>query len=179
MDKDLLELSVLKAFEYHEGQLRKFSDELYVNHCLRVASLTGDYTDDDALIAAAVLHDTVEDTTLTIHDIKSLFGDRVSSLVYELTNDEVLLNAVGKRKYIRDKFQTLSLDAFLIKCLDRLDNLTGLINSKASLKFVKTYVSDTDYLLETIDRDDLLSVHKELLYNLAFINNYVALTILR
>ena len=178
MKNDLLEDAVLKAFEYHGNQMRKFSDELYVNHCLRVASLVGDYTNDDDLVIAAVLHDIVEDTAYTLPELKRIFGEKVSDLVCELTNDPVVLNKQGKRLYISNKFNTLSNNGLIIKSLDRLDNLTGLINSNATLPFVKTYVSDTDYLIENMNRD-LLPVHKELLYNLAFINNYVALTILR
>lgn len=178
METELLELAVTKAFEYHGAQMRKFSDELYVNHCLRVASLVGDYTDDEALVVAAVLHDLVEDTVVTIDDITNWFGEYVSNLVCELTNDDIILNEQGKKLYISNKFNTLSPEGLIIKSLDRLDNLTGLINSNATLQFVKTYVNDTDYLIDNMDRD-LLPVHKILLHNLSFINNYVALTTLR
>jgi len=178
MEITLIEEAVLKAVDYHGEQKRKFSDELYINHCLRVASLVGDYSDKEELIIAAVLHDIVEDTAATLLDVNNWFGNKVSSLVGELTNDDIILNEQGKRFYIAEKFNTLSNDGLIIKSLDRLDNLTGLINSSATLEFVKTYVDDTDYLLETINRD-LLPVHKILLHNLAFINNYVALTTLR
>lgn len=178
MHTEMLDVAVLKAFEYHGKQKRKFSDELYVNHCLRVASLLGDYTDDEELISAGILHDMVENTTATIEDIEGWFGNRVASLVYELTNDDVRLLQIGKRDYIFEKFSTLSSDGLLIKLLDRLDNLTGLINSKAPFEFIKKYVNNTDYVIEKLDRK-LLVVHKTLLYNLSFINNYIAITILR
>jgi (p)ppGpp synthase/HD superfamily hydrolase len=178
MELTLIEEAVLKASEYHGEQKRKFSDELYIDHCLRVASLVGDYSDNEDLVIAAILHDIVEDTLATVNDINIWFGDKVSSLVEELTNDDVILKSQGKRIYIAEKFNTLSEGGLIIKSLDRLDNLTGLINSSATLKFVKNYVDDTDYLLDNIDRD-LLPVHKILLHNLTFINNYVALTTLR
>jgi len=178
MEITLIEEAVLKAFAYHGDQRRKFSDEPYINHCLRVASLVGDYSDKEELIIAAILHDIVEDTTATLLDVNSWFGDKVSSLVLELTNDDIILNTQGKRFYIAEKFNTLSNDGLIIKFLDRLDNLTGLINSSATLDFIKTYVDDTDYLIENVDRN-LLPVHKILLHNLSFINNYVALTTLR
>lgn len=178
METESLELAVIKAFDYHGDQMRKFSDELYINHCLRVASLVGDYTEDDELVIAAVLHDIVEDTPATLTDVNSWFGSKVTGLVKELTNDDISISHKGKKVYMSEKFNTLSSEALIIKSLDRLDNLTGLINSNATLQFVKTYVSDTDYLIENMNRD-LLQVHKELLYNLSFINNYVALTILR
>ncbi len=178
METELLEHAVMKAFEYHGDQMRKFSDELYINHCLRVASLVGDYTEDESLVVAAVLHDIVEDTEVTVGDVYTWFGEKVSKLVEELTNDDVKLSNQGKKIYISNKFNTLSPEGLIIKSLDRLDNLTGLINSKATLQFVKTYVNDTDYLIENMNRE-LLPVHKVLLHNLSFINNYVALTTLR
>ena len=178
MKKDLLEKAALMVFEYHGEQLRKFSNELYVNHCLRVAALVGDYTDDDELVAAALLHDIIEDTLLTFRELEKQFGSKITSLVRELTTEPSELVKVGKRIYIANKFNIFSNEALIIKILDRLDNLTDLINSNATLPFVKTYVSDTDYIIDNIDRE-LLPVHKELFYNLSFINNYVALTILR
>lgn len=178
MKKNLLEKAALIAFEYHGEQLRKFSNELYVNHCLRVASLVGDYTDDDDLVAAALLHDIIEDTPLTFSELEKNFGNNITELVKELTSDPSELVKIGKKVYISNKFNTFSNEALIIKILDRLDNLTDLINSNATLQFVKTYVSDTDYIIDNINRE-LLPVHKELFYNLSFINNYVALTILR
>ena len=178
MEKDLLDLAVLKAFKHHKGQLRKFCDEPYVYHCLRVGSLVGDYTDDEDLVTAGVLHDIVEDTSVTLDDVRRWFGDDVAGLVDELTNNLEELRAVGKRDYMFEKFSNLSDGALIIKSLDRLDNLTGLINSGAPFKFIKTYVNDTDFILENLDRD-LLPVHNTLIDNLGFINNYIALTVLR
>ena len=178
MNEDILNEAVLKVFKYHGEQKRKFSDELYVNHCLRVASLVGDYSEDETLIVAALLHDIVEDTSVTNQDIKKWFGKKVASLVEELTNDDDEVFRIGKKEYILIKFNTLSEGGLLIKSLDRLDNLTGLINSKATFEFVKNYVKETDYIIENINRQ-LLPVHRILLQNLEFINNYIALTILR
>lgn len=179
MEKDLLDLAVLKAFKYHHKQKRKFCDEPYVYHCLRVGSLVGDYADDNEdLVIAGVLHDIVEDTEVTIEDIGRWFSPEVQKLVYELTNDMKILRKMGKRDYMFDKFSSISDGALIVKSLDRLDNLTGLINSTAPFKFIQTYVNDTDFILENLDRE-LLPVHKTLFHNLGFINNYIALTVLR
>ena len=178
MEKDLLDLAVLKAFKHHKDQVRKFCAEPYVYHCLRVGSLVGDYADDEDLVIAGVLHDIVEDTPVTLDDVRRWFGDAVANLVDELTNNLVDLRAVGKRDYMFEKFSNLSDGALIIKSLDRLDNLTGLINSNAPFKFIQTYVNDTDFILENLDRE-LLPVHSTLIDNLGFINNYIALTVLR
>ena len=178
MEKDLLDLAVLKAHKYHRNQKRKFCEEPYVYHCLRVGSLVGDYTENEDLIIAGVLHDMVEDTTATLDDIRRWCGPYVAKLVHELTNDDVELAAIGKKDYMFNKFSSISDNALIIKSLDRLDNLTGLINSSAPFNFIRTYVRDTDFILENIDRK-LLPVHENLFQNLGFINNYIALTVLR
>jgi (p)ppGpp synthase/HD superfamily hydrolase len=178
MEKDLLDVAVLKAFKYHHNQQRKFCDEPYVYHCLRVGSLVGDYTNDEDLVIAGVLHDIVEDTEATLDDVRRWFGNDVANLVDELTNDLKQLRLMGKRNYMFEKFSNLSDGALIVKSLDRLDNLTGLINSTAPFKFIQRYVRETDYVLENLDRE-LLPVHKTLLHNLGFINNYIALTVLR
>lgn len=178
MDIRSLDSAVLKAFEYHGKQSRKFSNEPYVAHCLRVASLVADYTEDEDLVIAAVLHDMIENTDATEVDIKEWFGEKISGLVSELTNNRLEMDKVGKRSYMLKKFVLLSSDGLIIKLLDRLDNITGLLNSIAPLKFIKRYVNDTDYILENLERD-LTPIHKVLIGNLEFINNYVALTTLR
>lgn len=178
MEKDLLDLAVLKAFEYHKNQKRKFCDEPYVYHCLRVGSLVGDYSDDEELIMAGILHDTMEDTDATYNTLKELFGLNVANLVQELTNDFEVIKQIGKSQHMLDKFSNLSDGGLIIKSLDRLDNLTGLVNSKAPFTFIKKYVLETDFILENIQRP-LLPVHTKLFHNLTFINNYIALTVLR
>ena len=80
------------AIEYakkaHEGQTRKGSDVPYIEHPLEVADIVKTMTDDEAVWAAAVLHDTVEDTPASYESIKALFGKEVAELVEGLTKLE-------------------------------------------------------------------------------------------
>lgn len=68
------------------GQRRKYTDEPYIVHPAAVAELVRSVTDDEQMIAAAWLHDTVEDTPSTLQDIESHFGPRVAKLVDMLTD---------------------------------------------------------------------------------------------
>ena len=178
MDVRSLDSAVLKAFEYHGKQVRKFVNEPYVVHCLRVASLVADYTEEEDLVIAAVLHDIVENTEASVEDVKEWFGEKISGLVGELSNNKLDMGLVGKRSYMLKKFVLLSNDGLIIKLIDRLDNISGLLNSKAPITFVRRYVNDTDYILENLERE-LTPIHKVLIGNLEFVNNYVALTTLR
>jgi guanosine-3',5'-bis(diphosphate) 3'-pyrophosphohydrolase len=83
-DQDL----VLRAFRIadraHEGQKRA-SGEPYINHCLAVASILAEMHVPPSVVAAGLLHDTVEDTALTLEDIRSDFGDEIARLVDGVT----------------------------------------------------------------------------------------------
>ena len=78
---DLFEKAVAFAVEAHRGQNRKGKDKPYILHPLEVAAIVSTYSNDPEVLAAAVLHDTVEDTGKTIEDIRSEFGSRVAYLV--------------------------------------------------------------------------------------------------
>lgn len=77
----LLDKAIIFAVNAHRGQLRKGTNTPYILHPMEAAAIVGSMTDDDEVIAAAVLHDTVEDTAATIEEIRERFGDRVAELV--------------------------------------------------------------------------------------------------
>ena len=85
---DLLDRALCFAIEKHSGQKRKTQDTPYILHPLEVAAIVGTMTDDQATLAAAVLHDTVEDTDTTIEEIVERFGRPVSLLVMTETEDK-------------------------------------------------------------------------------------------
>ncbi|MBR0113072.1 MAG: bifunctional (p)ppGpp synthetase/guanosine-3',5'-bis(diphosphate) 3'-pyrophosphohydrolase [Clostridia bacterium] len=84
---NLFDRAVEFAVKAHEGQLRK-DKSLFILHPLEVAVIAGTMTRDEAVLAAAVLHDTVEDTPVTADDILSNFGERVAELVASETEDK-------------------------------------------------------------------------------------------
>lgn len=88
---DLMELfdrALTFAAEKHSGQRRKLSDAPYILHPMEVAAIVGTMTGDQETLAAAVLHDTVEDTDATLEEIEENFGKRVSLLVMTETEDK-------------------------------------------------------------------------------------------
>ena len=95
----------------------------YVMHPLSVASRVSAYTNDDNVIMAAILHDVVEDTNMTIKTLRHIFNDTVADLVKELT---VPKRVMHKKKYVLAKAKKLSPMARLIKRMDALDNLDDL-----------------------------------------------------
>ena len=78
------------ARERHAPQKRKFSGEPYVNHPIRVRDLVAEFSQDEELLCAALLHDTLEDTETSMDELRERFGCRVAELVSQLTSDKNL-----------------------------------------------------------------------------------------
>lgn len=84
----MIDKAIRFAASAHDGMVRKGNNQPYIFHPLEVLSLVSMMTSDDEILCAAVLHDTVEDTKVTIEDIKSEFGERVARLVSYETEDK-------------------------------------------------------------------------------------------
>lgn len=76
------------AAEAHRGQYRKGTHMPYLTHIITTVGYAMELTDDIEVLQAAILHDTVEDTDVTLEDLKAEFGDRVSKLVEAETEDK-------------------------------------------------------------------------------------------
>ncbi len=127
--------TLLRAADFaaikHKDQRRKGSDsDPYINHPLSVARYlieVGGIEDPD-ILAAAILHDTVEDTETTAEDLAELFGERVSSLMMEVTDDKSLDKQVRKRLQV-EHAPGLSPGAKLIKLADKISNIEDIISN--------------------------------------------------
>ena len=85
---ELVSEAVAFAVKAHDGMRRKKSDAPYILHPMEAAVIVGTMTDDQSLIAAAALHDVVEDAEITIEEIEQRFGRRVRELVESETEDK-------------------------------------------------------------------------------------------
>jgi guanosine-3',5'-bis(diphosphate) 3'-pyrophosphohydrolase len=126
---------VLKAADaaarWHVDHRRKgATQEPYINHLLEVASLVAEATEgkDPELIAAALLHDAIEDQEVPAEIIERDFGPRVLALVKEVTDDKTLDKAARKRLQI-EKANTKSQGAKVIKLADKTSNLRSVATS--------------------------------------------------
>ena len=127
-DKKLIRLAFDTAVDAHKNQRRK-SGEAYIFHPIAVAKIVASEIGlDAASIAAALLHDTIEDTDYTLDDIERLFGSTVAKIVYGLTkishlkkDTDISLQAENFRKMLL----TLNDDirVIIIKIADRLHNM--------------------------------------------------------
>ncbi len=119
------------AAKKHTGQKRKGSDgEPYINHPIEVANLlvsVGKIEDDD-MIVAALLHDTVEDCGVSHEEIEENFGTVVASYVRELTDDKSLPKEERKNLQI-EHAPHLSHGAKQIKLADKISNIRDVIEN--------------------------------------------------
>lgn len=115
------------AADRHRHQRRKdHAATPYINHPLTVASiLTQAGVDDPDVIIAALLHDTVEDTETSPQEIVERFGERVASMVAEVTDDKSLPKATRKQLQVATA-ASKSEGARLIKLSDKISNLRDL-----------------------------------------------------
>src|SRR5258708_4787444 len=119
------------AAEKHAAQKRKgAAAEPYVNHLLEVAELIAASapTLDVDLVAAGLLHDTVEDTATTAEELEQRFGADVAGLVLEVTDDKSLPKQMRKTLQVQNASHK-SPRAQVIKLADKISNLRSILHS--------------------------------------------------
>ncbi len=119
------------AARRHVHQRRKgIAGEPYVNHLIEVAALLAEATkgSDAALVAAGLLHDTLEDTETEYEELDALFGADIAALVAEVTDDKSLPKAERKRRQIVNA-PAASARAKMLKIADKTSNLRTLVSS--------------------------------------------------
>jgi guanosine-3',5'-bis(diphosphate) 3'-pyrophosphohydrolase len=119
------------AAHKHRDQRRKGADASpYINHPIAVANVLaneGGITD-PTILAAALLHDTIEDTATTPEELEAEFGPDIAAIVIEVTDDKSLVPAVRKQLQI-DHAATLSEQAKLVKLADKISTLRDIIQT--------------------------------------------------
>ena len=119
-----LENAIRVASQYHDGQFRKEHDHLpYISHPFSVAALVSNYTEDEDIIIAALLHDTVEDTEMTHEELTSLFGERVNTLVDAVSEPKGDVPWKDRKDIYLAKLKAASVDAVLIAAADKIHNM--------------------------------------------------------
>jgi guanosine-3',5'-bis(diphosphate) 3'-pyrophosphohydrolase len=126
-DRELLERAFLFASEAHEGQQRR-SGEPFIAHPVGVARVLADLYLDDSTLAAALLHDVVEDTDLTIEEVRAEFGEEITRLVEgvtKLTRIHFQSREQAQAENYRKMIVAMAQDpgVILIKLADRLHNM--------------------------------------------------------
>ncbi len=129
-DIALIEKGFLFSAQSHEGQTR-LSGEPYLLHPLQVAKILAEMEMDEATIVAGLLHDTVEDTDISVDEIEDLFGEEVADIVDGVTKIgkmEFTSKAAAQAENIRKMILAMAEDirVLMVKLADRLHNMRTL-----------------------------------------------------
>ncbi len=128
----LVESAVIFATNVHEGMKRKQSDLPYILHPVEVAAITGSLTTNQEVIAAAVLHDVIEDTKVKKQEIEKEFGERVAELVASETENKRRDLPAGSTWRIRKEESleilknTDDIDVKILFLSDKLSNIRSI-----------------------------------------------------
>ncbi len=169
MPNELITRSIAFAREAHKGQYRK-DGRPYIVHPASVARLLCIHCEDDYLteemIAAAWLHDVVEDTDHTHKDILYNFGQSIYRLVFGLTNQFTKENhprwtRERRKKYEHERLKACSLQVQLIKAADRICNITDLeCLGEEYLEFQNRYIPESQDLCKNLTKIEDIELGK-------------------
>ena len=145
-------LSFARKAHSSVGQLRKYTGEPYINHPIEVMGIveTASYYT-NAMLAAALLHDTIEDTPTTREDIEREFGREIALMVHELT-DQCSKGNRALRKEAEAR-RTISPDAQTIKLADLISNTRSIAAHDPG--FAKVYLLEKQVILNLMTKGDV------------------------
>ena len=127
-DLRVVERAYETAERFHEGQKRRSGDP-FITHPLAVATILAELGMTPPTLCAALLHDTVEDTTYTLYQLRQDFGEEVAHLVDGVTKlDKVKYGAAAQAETVRKMVVAMARDirVLVIKLADRLHNMRTL-----------------------------------------------------
>lgn len=152
---DLIQRAAGYAKRAHAQQVRKYTGEPYWHHCASVASIVAEHGGTEEMIAAAWLHDVVEDCEGYDHeDIKAGFGHKVFVYVFYLTDQSMPSdgNRERRKQIDREHIFLAPPEAQTIKLADLIDNTSSIV--KYDPHFAVAYLREKQLLLETLKRAD-------------------------
>ena len=153
----------------HDGQTRKYTGEPYVEHPMEVARIVRDAVYDLDMIAAAMMHDIIEDTDFTLTDVAKVGGEVAATFVGWLSNKEYpeAKNRKERKALIAAHLANAPDEVKTIKLADIIHNTPTII--KYDPKFAKVYVPENKVLLKALKggNEKLYNKAKEILYDYA------------
>lgn len=136
LDTDLLDRAIMFAVRAHAGTERRGKGFPYIVHPMEAMEIVATMTSNQELLAAAALHDTVEDTDITVEQIRAEFGDRIASLVAsESDNFEEGVSEEdswhARKQAAIDRLSSAPHDAKIVALGDKLSNMRAIARDYA------------------------------------------------
>ena len=144
------------ARQAHAGQVRKYTGEDYVEHCYAVGQMYQSWCAEmnQSALYAAVLHDTVEDTQVTMREIQHQFGDRVAEYVWYLTKPESFVGDRAARKALDRARLALAPEVVrFVKVIDIMHNAKSI--KEHDPKFWETFRVEAIQLFDAMKAESV------------------------
>ena len=136
LDTKLLDRAIIYAVKAHAGTERRGKGFPYIVHPMEAVEIVATITPDQELLAAAALHDVVEDTDVTVEDLRREFGDRIASLV--ASESDVEVEGVSeedswhaRKQAAIDRLAAAPHDAKIVAMGDKLSNMRAIARDYA------------------------------------------------
>ncbi len=121
---------IFDAIEYaaraHREHYRKGTNIPYIIHPISVAKILIEYDCSEEIIIAGLLHDTVEDTAVTLDAIRRSFGEKVAGLVEAASEPDKSDNWENRKRHTIEYLNAAPMDVLLLSCADKLDNIRSI-----------------------------------------------------
>ncbi len=124
---EIVEKALQVASKAHRKQCRKNTDIPYITHPVAVGMILLKAGYNDELIAAGFLHDTVEDTDITLEDIRREFGTKIAEIVAGCSEPDKSLSWIDRKEHTLEFLKTASEDIRAVACADKLHNIQSII----------------------------------------------------
>lgn len=138
----------------HEGQVRKYTGEPYIKHPIEVMNIVRTVPHTENMLAAALLHDVVEDCGVELSEIFDIFGARIAAYVDDLTDESKPEdgNRATRKEIDRNHTEVALKDSKTIKLADLISNTKSICEHDK--EFAKVYVKEKQLLLEVLTEGD-------------------------
>lgn len=124
--KDLIDRAIEVAEKAHRKQVRKGTTIAYITHPLAVGVMLAKAGCSEEVIAAGILHDTVEDAGVKMDRIREEFGEKVASIVEKCTEPDKRRPWNKRKKHNLDSLKDAGLDVKFVACADKLHNIRSI-----------------------------------------------------
>jgi (p)ppGpp synthase/HD superfamily hydrolase len=123
---DVIEKALKTAAKAHEKQYRKGTDIPYITHPVAVGMILMKAGYSEELVAAGILHDTVEDTDLSLQDIEQLFGRNMAQIVEGCSEPDKSLSWEDRKKHTIEYLASAPEEIRVVACADKLHNIRSI-----------------------------------------------------
>ncbi|MGJ7911924.1 HD domain-containing protein [Neobacillus sp. LXY-1] len=125
---NVIEKALQVASKAHLNQRRKLTDIPYITHPVAVGMILMKAGYNDAIVAAGILHDTVEDTMITLEDLEREFGHEISKIVEGCSEPDKSLSWEERKQHTIHLLKESPIEVRAVACADKLHNIRSIID---------------------------------------------------